>query len=428
MLWLIIFGALFSLSCSRRLFPYCLLIAAQSEYLFEFEATALLTGPKVGMAAVVCGFFLWHRANWAALRNGGGILACFLFFAIFSLGWSAVPSATYIRVTSAVFLMMMYLIVLLFTKGPGDVLNFQGALVAYGIADAVIVVVKYARGITFTEDNLGGERYAGIGSNPNETAFTLALALCLVLAGALFRSEQKPWFSRKWIGQLVIAMMFIAVLLTGSRGGALAAVIGMAVLVLNARGLSADARKAILVLFSTVVVLGGVAVLFPDAFEILRGRSGMVVEDRLGGRIDIYEFYWDMLWERPFTGQGLGVAAELMGRRHGIAFAPHSTPLNVTVELGLVGLSLALGYVTWLYFRLRNAARTPDALALRLAVTAQALCATALAYGLTADILQNKGAWIVAGLAAASIDLAPYRQQPMPAAVRRPTRGFRRVA
>lgn len=427
MIWGIIFLGVFLLSRSRMLFPFCLLIAALSEYLFEVEATSLLTGPKVSMAAVVTGFLTWHRGNWSALRDAGLLLACFVFYAISSLAWTALPAATNIRVISAVLLMVMYLIVLLFAHRPEDVLSFHGALVAYGFADAVFVIVRRIQGISFVQEGLGEERYTGIGANPNETAFTLAIALCVVLAGSIFKTGHKTWFNRPILNQAVIAVISAAILLTGSRGGTLAAILGVVILVLNSRGLSANARNTLLSLFSAGVVIVGTAVQFPEAFGIIRERSGMTVEDRFGGRLDIYEFYWDLLWERPFTGHGLGVAAELVGRRHGIIFAPHSTPLNVAVELGLIGLSLAFAYVVWLYSSLRRAAGTRDVLTDRLVVGAQALCAIVVAYGISADLIQNKGAWVVAALVAATIGIARRGGPPMRGLMRPPPGARRRI-
>jgi hypothetical protein len=64
-------------------------------------------------------------------------------------------------------------------------------------------------------------------------------------------------------------------------------------------------------------------------------------------------------------------------------------------------------------------------MAYRLAVAAQFLCVIVVAYGVTADILQSKGAWIVAALAAATAGLTPQWRQSMSVPARRPVRRTR---
>lgn len=73
------------------------------------------------------------------------------------------------------------------------------------------------------------ERYTGIGGNPNDIAAIMALAL--PMAWHLSLLQRSGWL--RWLNLSYLPVAVLGVVLTASRGGAVIAVVGLAVIPLT---------------------------------------------------------------------------------------------------------------------------------------------------------------------------------------------------
>ena len=242
----------------------------------------------------------------------------------------------------------------------GSVLRFYGwwvSLVALGMMLGVF-------GDVYLE--VEGRRSI-LGQDPNVAAgFFASGAVCLAGDPGLF--ESKRFLARCAAALLAISALITAIIQTGSRGGLMVVVAGIA-------GLAVCGGKATRVRRTMIAAaaLGAVAALiFREFYQgtIAAGRMmDTWLEGDTAGRTAIYETAWAMFRERPMLGYGgannfhtLGVN---MHHPYGNIYYrdTHNLLLAVLTEVGLVG---AIPFVAAILWALRKAwrygGRTGDAM------------------------------------------------------------------
>lgn len=165
-------------------------------------------------------------------------------------------------------------------------------------------------------------RATGTFSNPNLLAAFLVLLLPLAAAGSMALADR----TARLIGTAAVVVGYAAVLLTGSRGGILAALAGVAAFVVLRR----PTRRRLL-------VAGGVSVVGVGVMAAASGGS-------FGVRSDVWSAAVSLLVSEPL-GVGPGRAGALIDATvpGGEAFThAHNLWLNYAVEAGLPGLVAAL--------------------------------------------------------------------------------------
>ena len=178
--------------------------------------------------------------------------------------------------------------------------------------------------------------------NQNQLASVLALggiltAALLNLPGGTRRSKKITW----WAG---LAVIFVALIMIGSRAGFALFLAGSLVVC---------ARRATL---PKLAVVGSVALLtaavaaFSGAgiFEKFSGENGVIEETAANGRWTLYADTWTMVREVPVTGTGLGNFADVFALHReqsaapNRAFHPDSDLFWTLAEAGIPGF-LAIG-------------------------------------------------------------------------------------
>lgn len=151
---------------------------------------------------------------------------------------------------------------------------------------------------------------------------------------------------------LLILMEFYAILLTGSRGALLAAIIAVAITALTSRKVSFKyfVTALVLLLFVVYLINSFVLPLIPET--VLDRFSVEAVEASGGsGRAEIWEEAWGKISQgsllRLFFGYGSG--AELVIDHLGNARVMHNQLLQMLANYGIVGLVLYLR-LTWVCF------------------------------------------------------------------------------
>jgi O-antigen ligase len=198
------------------------------------------------------------------------------------------------------------------------------------------------------------KRLRGTFVNPNHAALYLEMSAAAVFAwgwwalrharGSLSPDRRLLHFLPAF---LVWGAIAAAVLLTGSRAGLVALLVGLAVqlvLVLKPR------RQAGRALLTAVLVAGALALALSATWILGAGRWEMasLYEDNLRARIDMTSPALSLWLRFPVTGSGLGSFAEafsmvdLASPLRAAWTRAHNDPLELLVTGGLVGVSLLL--------------------------------------------------------------------------------------
>ncbi|AFY37304.1 O-antigen polymerase [[Leptolyngbya] sp. PCC 7376] len=185
--------------------------------------------------------------------------------------------------------------------------------------------------------------------HPNYVAGFLLLALPLLISLAI---AAKSW--QRWLWIVGCGMSVVAFYSTNSRGGWLGLFVAFGVIVILLLRKSSLPRRWLS--FSSVAGFT-LLVIWATQNDRLRGTfTGLFTLGQQGGEF-AYRWItaytgWQMGWDQPLAGQGLGSTALLYqefrpvwaGLEAEILFQLHSTPVQIWAELGFTGiLTIVLG-------------------------------------------------------------------------------------
>jgi len=174
-------------------------------------------------------------------------------------------------------------------------------------------------------------RFAAGGGDPNDLANLLALAL--PMAWYLGMNYRKPFVVWACRGYLIVGLLALG--LTGSRGGMVAAMVGLGIVPWTLTQLSAGKR-----VLGTVFICAGVVVLFAytptTLIERLASTGSDLSAGQVGGRGRIWLAGIKAFAQQPFFGYGTGMFKTAVNP-FGVNQVAHNAFLSVLVEQGLVG-------------------------------------------------------------------------------------------
>ena len=235
-------------------------------------------------------------------------------------------------------------------------------------------------------------RFAATGQDPNDVARFLDFGF--PLAALLFDGESN------WAGRTLAAgylpLGIVAVLLTASRGGVVAAVValtGSSFLLLRGH-----AGRTMAGFFALPALAAGLWWWIPaGTFQRLATITEQLHGGDLNQRWNIWEAGWQAFAHAPVLGQGVGSFVAAAGTAS--MDTAHNTALSIAVESGLAGLSLATAIVVlavWAVMRTRGNLRLGLATAL----------ATWLVTSLVATVEESRMTWLLLALMAVAGRLA----------------------
>jgi O-antigen ligase len=196
-----------------------------------------------------------------------------------------------------------------------------------------------------------GERFSGLMENPNSVGLLTALLMPPAVERSLSRGRFRDY--------LLVAVMIVSVVVSGSRGGMLATLIGTTYVLWKAHkrvfvvGLLASLAAAILILAN------------PHERE-----AEMMVDPYLraqtlatgGGRVEVWPVALRIIKQRPFLGHGFGTE-DLLFQAYGYdpeSFLQHTgsylhnSYLGLAAQLGLVGaVAFFMPLILFAYRRIR---------------------------------------------------------------------------
>jgi hypothetical protein len=326
--------------------PYAVLIPFGSSFKLApgaFGGVSSLLGLLLGVALVTQ--LITTRRGSVRIPLAVPVWLAFLALSGFSLFWTIAPGATFLdfRILASQVLLLVALVLTRFDER--SLRLYATSLMVGGIA-----VVCYGLAQITLLGGLPGRR-TGPGDGPPRFGDDLlganneAAALLLPLAVAASRALTETGRSRLFHGAATL-LLLLGILMTGSRGGLLGALVVFVVVLWF--GVAPRARKVAIAV--TVTVLLSLALVFqPFGF----GRRQVENSTNSSGRTDIWLVGAQACPLYCLGGAGWGAfptvyqqelssTPEARVQPRGATFEPHSIFLLAVIELGLPGLVLLI--------------------------------------------------------------------------------------
>lgn len=267
----------------------------------------------------------------------------FLALAIVSVLFSVYKSQSVSASYGIAVCLISFVLLIKITQTQRDLQRLLVALCVAAGALALAVVFTYTGGRARINQNF----------DPNDLAYGLVTVLPLIHALAVTAQRGRLLFH----GLTTAAVL--AVLLSGSRGGALGLGAVALLLVAYPLGFSRTGELKGFRLGRVLVMIGLLAVVGAAVWSRLPQESRAQMStllhlkrdynvDSPGGRLAIWTRDFGAIWSRPI-GYGVGSFEYVDGRISGAYRAPHNSFLEAAVELGVLGLLFFCGsYVSTL--------------------------------------------------------------------------------
>jgi len=316
------------------------------------------------------------------------VFAFYLWFCC-SYFWTIDQQATLEKLRGYSQEMMIVWLIWEFAESPRDLRSLLRAYVAGSWVLAVLTVANLASADAI---GTGQIRFVAAGQDPNDVSRFLDLGF--PLAALLVNCEPR------WSGRLLalgyLPLGLVAVLVTASREGFLAAVValaGCALLLMRGR-----ARPAMAVAFTSPVI--AVALWFGvphETFERLESIPTQIAGGDLNERMNIWSAGWHAFVQAPWIGTGAGSFVSAAGLDP--VDTAHNTALSILVGGGLCAFFLA---VCILALTLQSLIQTRGPLLLTLGTALLVWMMTSL----VATVEENRTTWLLLGLIALAGRLA----------------------
>ena len=310
------------------------------------------------------------------------VLALYLWFCC-TYFWTIEPLATQARMRGYFQEMMIVWLVWEFAATAGDLRALLRAYVAGSWVLALLTLASFVSADAMAAEQI---RFAAAGQDPNDVARFLNLGF--PLAALLVNSEQRwPW---RLLAAGYLPLGLVALLLTASRGGFLAAVVGLSgCAALLAYGHPKKVLAGALALLPLAAVLWWIVP--SGSFERLATISEQLQSGSLNERWNIWTAGWHAFVKAPLLGTGAGSFVSAAGTAP--SDTAHNTALSIAVSGGLVALFLAVAIVAAAIWSItQTKGQLCWAMALALAV-----------WGITsmvATVEENRSTWLLLAMIA----------------------------
>ena len=285
---------------------------------------------------------------------------CLLIFTIFISSIIHI-NAYSTKLYDTTFLLNIFMFVVLCNHAKMDYRVFVDGFWSMALTAAVIsVLALLGIGVSLSDINESG-RFTIFGDNANSVAIKSAVSILIILWFSLKNGKmEKP------IRLVLIVPLLMLLLKTGSRGGFLALIAGLIVMVIGFPAANFKSR----IRFLIVAVLA-----FAGLYTLIKGEGGLLI-DRLtesvkegnsSGRDVIWDYYKGVIKSSPVIGVGYCGMEEASLLYFGI---PNRSPHNVFIEIGVfsgfVGLFFYLLFLLRVFIKAIKLFRIKDLLPLML--------------------------------------------------------------
>lgn len=229
--------------------------------------------------------------------------AAFVWFLVYLWAFGMVVVINQVTQSALVLQLFIWMleVILIFwvcTNLLADDRIMRGLLLTLIAACTVRALLQVSGVGVMAHEVVGGSRVTMFGQNTNLTSMILGAGMAAAVGLQLSPGRELPRL-RLWTWP-VAALIGLAIIQTGSRGGLLGAALGMAAFALRGRSLGERIRNGV---FAT----GVLALLAWGAFQtdVMRNRfEDAAITGHLAGREDIYPALIEMVRERPVFGWG----------------------------------------------------------------------------------------------------------------------------
>ena len=343
-------------------------------------------GAPFGNIARIVGLLLLLAAVPAVLQSGRIrvpgpvqllVLALFLWLFCTSF-WTIDSVATLTQIRGFFQEMMIVWLVWEFAETPRDLRSILRVWIAGSWVLALLTLANFTSPDAFAA---GQYRFAAFGQDPNDVARFLDFGFPLA---ALLANTESRWPQRILaFGYLPLGL--VAVLLTASRGGFIAAVvalIGCGILLVRGKG-----RIALGIAFAIPPIAAALWLIIPqEVFTRLATIPQQLQSGDLNQRMNIWSAGWTAFTRAPFLGTGAGTFVNAAGLSP--MDTAHNTALSLAVAGGLCALFLATAI---LVLGARAALQTQGSLRVALVFTLLVWAVTSL----VANVEESRTTWLL---------------------------------
>jgi O-antigen ligase len=293
-----------------------------------------MEGPKghvyeiimLGSLAWPAGYFLFSRSRFVPDGFSPGTLAALALFGLFCGLSSFVSHAPLESVQYTVLTMLTILVILQFNTNL-DAAQYETGMKVYALLGSVLVC-----GFALY-DHVPGVRLGGGKGILNPAALALITASVFMTAMIIRRAIVRiP----------ILVVMGTVIYLTGARASAVAALIGLGVILFARRRIAGTSGYT--VLFFCVFFGGALAAYYGEV--VLRGASDFFaiqdhhrgLESGGSGRLEIWKATWNLFLSHPIFGVGFR-AHEVVLK---VASSAHNGYLGLLAEIGVIGFAAVL--------------------------------------------------------------------------------------
>jgi O-antigen ligase len=367
-----------------------------------FGNIARILGLMLLLAAIAAVARARHVRTPGALQ---GLTLAFLLWLSLTYFWSIDPLETLQKLRGYVQEIMIVWIAWEFVESKRDLVYLLRAWLAGSWVLAALTIAEALSVAALAADQV---RFAAFGQDPNDVARFLDLGFPVA---ALLLANEKRWPGRA-LALVYFPSAVIALLLTASRGGfvaALVALLGSTILLL-----ATHRRTVLTAIFALPLTAACLWITMPRAtLERLATIADQLRGGDLNQRLNIWEAGWRAFEQAPLFGHGAG--SFVSAARLAPIDTAHNTALSLLVEGGLCAFALA---VTILLIAFHSAIQThgPSRIAL---IT---LLLTGLTSSLVGTVAESRTTWLVFAVIACSARLAPGRPRQFADRPQKPSR------
>ena len=250
--------------------------------------------------------------------------------------WSIDPQASRTRFITSLQLLVLVWLIWEIAWSPERQRSLLQAYVVGVCVAAVATIHSYLSGSAWlAHGTVETARFVALNQDPNELGVILALGLPMAWYLGLPRPQQRT----VWIWRLYIPLGIMGILLTGSRGAFLTALVALLIIPLTLGRVRLRTKIALYALAVGSLMLATSFV--PEAsLQRIQSTRADIEAGYFGGRIYIWMAGLEVAREHPLAGVGAGGFGAAVAPTLHHDMASHQTFLEILVEQGVVGLLL----------------------------------------------------------------------------------------
>src|SRR5688572_27300230 len=293
--------------------------------------------PGVGLLSIVVGIVasgicvlaILERGSVRPLKADHILMGLFVFWAAVSYLWSLDRDATLVQTAVYLRLLLMVWLIWQLSSEAGQPARLLQAYVLGTFVAGLDTIYQFLR-----QNEAAYQRYAGAGANPDDLG--LMAALSVPIAYCFFIESRGRM---RWLYVVQMALAGTTILLSATRGAALAVVVALSIVPATAALLK---RRQVVAISATLALLVAAGLFFAPATstERLATIPEELAGGSLSGRTPIWAAGVELFREHPFIGVGAGAYRNSVRQILIVGEVAHNTFLSIVVELGVVGLAI----------------------------------------------------------------------------------------